>query len=387
MESDQEVGLRIAMAREFLGLTQAAVAARLGLARTTQVAVEQGQRAVSVGELQRYAQILVRPLEYFFGAGSWAEDDGLLTAFRQLAERLDAVHVGPPRPPGRPRGPLDPPPEKRALLAFEALCREALELQRLNRLQGPGLPHLPLPLKHSLHEAELLATAVRAHLDRGAEAALGDLRQALEAAFGLLTFVLPATGRLELAAFHHPELGPCVLLDERAPAAARFALARALGHLLVAREQALVSVRGAPARGPTTAFTLLFAGALLAPARGLRRHLTALQSNLTGATPCAMAALAWHYGVSCETIHARLHSLRLVSTAPAVAPGLRSRRATDADQVDDEPSWPRLPRRFMFLAAQAARAGLFDATRLASCLAAAEDDARRQMLAFERGPL
>ncbi len=45
MESNEAVGQRIAKAREFLGLTQAVVAEKLGLARTTQVAIEQGRRA------------------------------------------------------------------------------------------------------------------------------------------------------------------------------------------------------------------------------------------------------------------------------------------------------------------------------------------------------
>src|SRR5262245_50375294 len=44
MEPNAEVGQRIAKAREFLGLTQAVIAEKLGLARTTQVAIEQGRR-------------------------------------------------------------------------------------------------------------------------------------------------------------------------------------------------------------------------------------------------------------------------------------------------------------------------------------------------------
>jgi DNA-binding XRE family transcriptional regulator len=382
MQSDQEVGQRIAKAREFLGLTQAAVAQRMGLARTTQVAVEQGQRTVSVGELQRYAETLERPLAYFFGSGSWAEDDGFRVAFRQLAERLDAVHVGPPRPPGRPRGTLDAPPEKRALLAFESLCREALALQRLSRVPSPELPHLPLPLRHSLQEAEWLAAAVRVHLDRGPDAPLCDLRSALEAAFGLLAFVLPATGRLELAAFHHAELGACVLLRASAPAEARWALARALCHLLVAREQALIGVAGAAARGPTTHFAQLFAGALLAPAHGLRRQLARLQPELTQPSPSAVAALAWHYGVGCDVVRSRLHSLRL---GPGAAP--ETHVATRAGSADDEdPRWPCLPQRFVFLAAHATGAGLLEGPGLANCLRATEDVARQRLATFERGP-
>ena len=75
MESNEAVGQRIAKAREFLGLTQAVVAEKLGLARTTQVAIEQGRRPVSVAELYRYAEVLSRPLDYFLGLGVWGKAD------------------------------------------------------------------------------------------------------------------------------------------------------------------------------------------------------------------------------------------------------------------------------------------------------------------------
>src|SRR5215213_6257023 len=96
MESNEAVGQRIAKAREFLGLTQAVVAEKLGLARTTQVAIEQGRRPVSVAELYKYSEVLSRPLDYFLGLGVWGKAD-FRPYFRLMAEKLDAASVGPPR--------------------------------------------------------------------------------------------------------------------------------------------------------------------------------------------------------------------------------------------------------------------------------------------------
>src|SRR5436190_4184571 len=127
MESNEAVGQRIAKAREFLGLTQAVIAEKLGLARTTQVAIEQGRRPVSVAELYRYADVLSRPLDYFLGLGVWGKAD-FRPQFRLMAEKLDATTVGPPRRPGRPRGPAEPSSEKLLLMSFESLCRSYLEL-------------------------------------------------------------------------------------------------------------------------------------------------------------------------------------------------------------------------------------------------------------------
>ena len=87
MESNEAVGQRIAKAREFLGLTQAVVAEKLGLARTTQVAIEQGRRPVSVAELYRYSEVLSRPLDYLLGT------DVLWPAFGCSEESADNRYI------------------------------------------------------------------------------------------------------------------------------------------------------------------------------------------------------------------------------------------------------------------------------------------------------
>src|SRR5205814_6403442 len=101
MESNEAVGQRIAKAREFLGLTQAVVAEKLGLARTTQVAIEQGRRPVSVAELYKYSEVLSRPLDYFLGLGVWGKAT-FRPHSRLMPRNLAPPLSGPPRRPGRP---------------------------------------------------------------------------------------------------------------------------------------------------------------------------------------------------------------------------------------------------------------------------------------------
>src|SRR5205085_2747728 len=139
---------------------------KLGLARTTQVAIEQGRRPVSVAELYRYAEVLSRPLDYFLGLGVWSKAD-FRPQFRLMAEKLDASLVTPARPPGRPRGAAQASPEKLALMQFESLCRNYLELEEANALPRTAMPELPSPRNFSAPEAEQLAATVRAHLDIG----------------------------------------------------------------------------------------------------------------------------------------------------------------------------------------------------------------------------
>src|SRR5688572_3468028 len=144
MEPNAEVGQRIAKAREFLGLTQAVIAEKLGLARTTQVAIEQGRRPVSVAELYRYSEVLSRPLDYFLGLGVWGKAD-FRPQFRLMADRLDASASSPPRRPGRPKGPAEASPERLVLMRFEGLCRNYLELEEVNGLPRAAMPELPRP--------------------------------------------------------------------------------------------------------------------------------------------------------------------------------------------------------------------------------------------------
>lgn len=404
MKLDLAVGQRIARAREFLGLTQALVAERMQLARTTQVAIEQGHRAVSVAEMQRYGEILGRPLSYFFGEGVWSEDSGFRAVFRQISERLDATPAGPPRRPGRPRGSLEAPPEKLALMAFESLCRHHVDLQRLNRLPLPRLPDLPVPTHHTGHEAELLAATVRAHLDLGGEAPLHDLRRFLEQAFGLSVFVMDDVGRLEAAAFHHPLAGACVLLARTPVRMLRFELARALGHLLANRDLALVRVAGAAQRGAVAAFASAFAGALLVPPRGLRERYAAAAFERGEGDLLALVHLARLYGVSMSVLRGRLQSLRLLAGGPATPREMAETAAPESDPASgnghhgasfaetelaagDEGAapWARLPERYVFLALRAYRKGLIDAARLGECLLTDESAARAALLAYERG--
>jgi transcriptional regulator with XRE-family HTH domain len=52
-----EVGEQLRIAREGAGITQADAASSIEVARTTLVAIEQGQRRIRIGELQRLAKL------------------------------------------------------------------------------------------------------------------------------------------------------------------------------------------------------------------------------------------------------------------------------------------------------------------------------------------
>jgi transcriptional regulator with XRE-family HTH domain/Zn-dependent peptidase ImmA (M78 family) len=388
MESNEAVGQRIAKAREFLGLTQAVVAEKLGLARTTQVAIEQGRRPVSVAELYRYAEVLSRPLDYFLGLGVWGKAD-FRPYFRLMAERLDSVVTGPPRKPGRPRGAPEASPEKLLLMNFESLCRNYLELEETNGLPRTAMPELPVPRLFSVPEAEQLAATVRAHLDLGLDAPIRDLRVRLEDTFALRVYVLPQKGRLSAAAFHHAAIGGSVLLVERGVPRMRVTLARALGHLLASREEAMVDLQEVKKRSPVETFAQAFASALLMPARGLRERFGAVHTEANEVSDIAILFLARTFGVTLKALRTRLEALKLVSplTLRRIDEAIRqagsgSRDLDAVQDLPDQPRWEMLPERYVFLAMRAYRKELISRARLAECLCTTENDTAMRMLRY-----
>jgi Zn-dependent peptidase ImmA (M78 family) len=95
----------------------------------------------------------------------------------------------------------------------------------------------------------------------------------------------------------------------------RFTLARALGHLLASREEAMVDLQEAKKKAPIETFSSAFAAALLMPSRGLRERFGAVHSEANEVSDIAILFLARTFGVTLKALRVRLEALKLVSTA------------------------------------------------------------------------
>lgn len=74
------LGARLQDARRSAGLTQQAVADRMGMARTAIVAIEKGERRIAPTELIGFAKLYGRHVSDFVGRRAHAE--GFVTQFR-----------------------------------------------------------------------------------------------------------------------------------------------------------------------------------------------------------------------------------------------------------------------------------------------------------------
>jgi transcriptional regulator with XRE-family HTH domain len=107
------MGARLRQAREYLGLSQEAVAETLGVPRASVSAMESGRRKVSSLELRDLARLYKRPLNWFYDSGAEpiAEDETVSALFRatknlnqedkeqvlRFAEFLKGAGQAPPR--------------------------------------------------------------------------------------------------------------------------------------------------------------------------------------------------------------------------------------------------------------------------------------------------
>jgi transcriptional regulator with XRE-family HTH domain len=115
-EGDEEyvaMGARLRQAREYLGLSQEAVAEALGVPRASVSAMESGRRKVSSLELRNLARLYKRPLDWFYTSETEpiAEDETVSALFRatrnlkqedkeqvlRFAEFLKGAGQAPPR--------------------------------------------------------------------------------------------------------------------------------------------------------------------------------------------------------------------------------------------------------------------------------------------------
>jgi Zn-dependent peptidase ImmA (M78 family) len=237
-------------------------------------------------------------------------------------------------------------------------------------------------------EAEQLAATVRAHLDLGPDAPIRDLRVRLEDSFASRVYVLPQKGRLNAAAFHHSAIGGSVLLAERSIPRMRFTLARALGHLLANREEAMIDLQEDRKKTPTENFAAAFASALLMPARGLRERFGAVHTEANEVSDIAVLFLARTFGVTLKALRVRLETLKLATPATlrrideAVLEAQAGARPDAPQELPDQPRWEMLSERYVFLAMRAYRKELISRARLAECLCTTENDTALRLLRY-----
>jgi Zn-dependent peptidase ImmA (M78 family)/DNA-binding XRE family transcriptional regulator len=350
--STQHLAGRLRLARRDEGLTQEEVAERLGVARTTIVAIEKGERQVRPEELRGLARILSRPVDELLRPAPAVED--LDAQFRMV---LPTAEQGSKL--------------ENAVRLVEQLVDDYVELERLaeatlQRRYPAETSIVGLDIEVAAAE---LAQSERARLGLG-DAPISRVRDVLEG-MGVRVFSLALPSNVGGLFAYDDRAGACIAFNSaHAFERQQMSLTHEWGHLLVARRRADVAlIEHNGRRTPDERFAVAFAYEILLPASSVTRRFNDLKRTRGGnVTVADLVGLAFIFCVSVEAMFHRLEALHLIGLGTFERVRHEGLKVAEAQSLlgisPPEPDEQLLPQGFVTLAissfqAEAITEGLF----------------------------
>lgn len=343
---------RIRLARSNLGLTQAQVAARLGLARSAVSDVEAGKRDVSAAELVSLAQYFGTSIGELLGLTD--EQPGTEELMFRAASLADGTRL--------------------QLQQWQRQCEAYRELEAA---EGEAVASVrPVAsVVSSFEQADALADEERSRLGLGSTPA-HTLLGVIEDRLRVKVLFLELDDGLSGASMSSRVVGPSMLVNRtHSPGRRVFTLAHEYFHLLVrapvagggeSRAFYVCEDRVPRTRDRIEQLADRFAGRLLLPPEHFIDRLTQIVRPGRTADEMDLIALARYFGVSVQAVFVQLAVLRLVPWETAVG-GYRD-AATQRGILQAEPEHGPEPQRLRRLAIRAHRAGRLSKARLAELL-------------------
>lgn len=363
----RELGGRLREARRAAGLTQEVAADELGVARTTLLAIEKGERRIQPPELVRLAGMYRRSINELLRPGK---------AVAPFAVQLRATLMNDEAIANALQMPT---------FAFQHLCEDYLELERLcgAPLQMNYPAERAFPGTSPEAAGEDLAVRERLRLGLG-DGPIPNLRLLLEQDVGLRVFYLDLSSDIAAMFSYDPQLGGCIAVNARHPyERRRQSLAHEYAHFLTSRYRAEVTILQRHRRRPDhERLANAFARSFLMPADGVTRRVNEAKAAKGGRfTYADICTLAYYYAVSIESFTRRLEDLKLVSNGAWQKLKDSNFKASEARAllgiaapaaIDD-----LLPPRYRFLALDGFRSGKLTEGQLAHFLRVDRMEARR----------
>ena len=355
----KEIGERLRLAREVENITQAAAAAAISVARTTIVALEQGERRVRMGELQKLAQL------YKTSVNALLRREAIHVDLAPRFRKLDGNH----------NGAVD---EAAGLLSHLAQAEVELEnLLGVERVRNYP-PERPILKGDVRAQAEQDAAELRQRLGLG-NAPVTDIVTLLEMEMGVRVYVRRFDGRISGLFAYDDALGACMLLNANHPRDRRTQTAgHETGHLVSTRREPEVLHDHEREQSREERYANAFGRAFLMPTRAVMQKFQEVTAGSEKLNRRHVIVLAHFFGVSREALVRRLEELGLTKpdtwdwfvangniTDEQARQVLGDLPPSDSYKADaDRPTTLRLN----LLASEAARRGLLSEGQLARLL-------------------
>lgn len=286
------IGERLRIARDAAGVTQAAAALAIDAARTTIVAIEQGQRRIKIDELQKLARLYGTSVNALLRREAVHVD--LVTRFRKvIGDGDDAIAT--------------------ATQLLADLTRAEIELENLlgierTRNYPPERPILPGDVNK---QAELDAFELRQRLGLGV-GPIQDIVSLLELELGVRIYIRRFDGRISGLFAYEDSIGACILLNANHPRERRTqTAAHETGHFVATRRQPEVLQEALISRSAEERYADTFGRAFLMPARGVTEKFKEVTAGAARLTRRHIIVLANTFGTSREAAVRRLEELKL----------------------------------------------------------------------------
>jgi Zn-dependent peptidase ImmA (M78 family)/DNA-binding XRE family transcriptional regulator len=287
-----EVGERLRIARDAAGTSQATAAEKIGVARTTLVAIEKGERRVRMGELQKLAQLYGTSVNALLRREAIQVD--LAPRFRKLAGSSDVADGA------------------AALLA--ELATAEVELENLLGFRRPQNypPERPILRGDIRAQAEQDALELRQRLGLGVSP-IPDIVTLLEMELGVRVYVRRFDGKISGLFAYDDALGPCILLNANHPRERRTqSAAHETGHFISTRRAAEILHSNETENSREERYANAFGRSFLTPVRGVAQKFEEVTAGSDRLSRRHVIILAHFFGVSREAIVRRLEELGLI---------------------------------------------------------------------------
>lgn len=289
----EDLGERLRLAREDRKMTQAAAASEAGMARTTLVAIEKGQRRVRLDELQTLAGIYRRTINELLRQEP--VQINLLPQFRKVSESEDTS-------------------VEQAVALLNDLVRAEVELEQLLGISRtiaypPETPILPGNVKL---QAEQDALDLRQWLGLGLNP-INDIVSLLELQLGARVYVRRLPPNISGLFAFDDNVGPCILLNANHPRDRRANTAgHEAGHFMSTRKSADILDDATSETAREERYANAFGRAFLMPARAVKQKFQDVTVGASSLSRRHIIVLASYFGVSREALVRRLEELGLI---------------------------------------------------------------------------
>ena len=290
--SDVEIGERLRLAREVAKLTQEEAGAIIDAARTTIVAIEQGNRRVRIDELQKLAA---------------AYGTSANTLLRREAIHLDMV----PRFRKLPQS--DDKAIENATQLLNDLVRAEMELENALGVTRPRNypPERPLLPGNVREQAEQDAQELRDWLGFG-PGPVADIVAILDMQIGIRIYVRRIDAKVAGLYAYDEAAGACILLNQNHPLERlTHTGAHEAGHFVSTRRESEISTTDQKPKSREERYADAFARCFLTPARAVRQRFAQITAGQSHLTRRHIILLAHAFGISREAMVRRLEELSL----------------------------------------------------------------------------